>query len=228
MPGKSLEEIWQKMQKEAEEKKISEQKEIERINEAREIQRQEWRQRIKMYESVGVGSVASSSSAGGTGLDNWITFYNTAWIYPQVDIETGLANYLALAVSPANTYTQNGNNYIFPTLQKVADFFDEMFSASAISNPGGNPGYSLAINTRLQGLRSQILFMLPNGHVVCKLELMQQITPQSQLPSGGNSIDGTIGYGLIYCDWDLDGQQDPVENTPPVGTFTDPLRFKLF
>jgi hypothetical protein len=55
---------------------------------------------------------------------------------------------------------------------------------------------------------------------------MQQITNQSDLPVGGDSPDGTLGWGLVYCDWDLDGVQDPTSATPP-GSFCDPLRFQL-
>jgi len=58
------------------------------------------------------------------------------------------------------------------------------------------------------------------------MRLMQQITNQSDLPVGGDSPDGTLGWGLVYCDWDLDGVQDPTNATPP-GSFCDPLRFQL-
>jgi hypothetical protein len=54
---------------------------------------------------------------------------------------------------------------------------------------------------------------------------MTQITRQADLPVdvGGSSPDGTVGWGLIYSDWDLNGVLD---NYNP-GGHLDVLRFKV-
>jgi hypothetical protein len=56
--------------------------------------------------------------------------------------------------------------------------------------------------------------------------LVKQITPQSEVAVGGNSPDGTIGYVVIYCDWDENGSQDPTNLDPADYGFEygDPLR----
>ena len=55
--------------------------------------------------------------------------------------------------------------------------------------------------------------------------LMTQISSQADLPTGGNSPDGTIGWGPIYLDWNADGVED-LPSDPIPTSYVDPLRFK--
>ncbi len=227
MSKKSIEEVWIKMQQEMHNKKITEQRTEQQLIEQRESQRKEWLERRRIYESLASSSsAAGAGSAGGLNLKKWVTYINTIWIYPMVDIQSTIN-------STSINFTQNGSDYIFSTLQDLADFYDEVFTATAASNPGSNPGYSLGVGTVLESLRDQIFLKLSNGHIVVRWQLMKQITNQSDLPTGGDSPNGTIGYGVTYCDWNLNGVQDPpadgngVGINPPIGAYTDPLRFKF-
>ena len=220
MSKKSLEEIWFKMQQDMQTKRITEQQTEQQLFEQKEAQRKEWLERRRIYESLSSSSSAAASSAGGFNLKKWISYINTIWLYPMVDIQSTIN-------STSIVFTQSGSDYIFSTLQDLADFYDEVYSATAISQPIGNVGYSLGVGTVCESLRDQIFLKLSNGHIVVKWQLMKQITNQSDLPSGGDSPIGTIGYGLTYCDWNLDNVQDDPALNPPIGTSTDPLRFKF-
>jgi len=241
MAGKSLEEIWQKMQKDAQEKKVTEQSEIDKINEAREQQRKEWLKRMKMYESVSTVSSAAAGAGGGAITLEWIngyegTPYNTAWIYPQSDLDNAvLAINSNSLVGPSIGFTYSEVNftkvdnytYTFPTLEDVISFYLEMFSQTAITQPVGNQGYSLGVGTILRSRRTpKLKFNLESGITVVEFSLMTQITSQSTLPVGGNSPDGTIGWGSIYVDWNADGIGDEPSDPVP-HPYVDPLRFKL-
>ncbi len=226
MSKKSLEEVWFKMQQDMQTKKITEQQTEQQLFDQREAQRKEWLERRRIYESLASSSsAAGAGSAGGLNLKKWVTYINTIWLYPMADIQSVID-------TTSINFTQNGSDYIFSSLQDLADFYDEVYSETANSNPGSNPGYSLGVGTVCESLRDQIFLKLSNGHIVVKWQLMKQITNQSDLPAGGDSPNGTIGYGLIYCDWDLDGVQDPpvdgngIGINPPIGAYTDPLRFK--
>ena len=220
MSKKSLEEIWFKMQQDIQTKRITEQQTEQQLFEQKEAQRKEWLERRRIYESLSSSSSAAAGSAGGFNLKKWISYINTIWLYPMVDIQSTIN-------STSIVFTQSGSDYIFSTLQDLADFYDEVYSATAISQPIGNVGYSLGVGTVCESLRDQIFLKLSNGHIVVKWQLMKQITNQSDLPSGGDSPIGTIGYGLTYCDWNLDNVQDDPALNPPIGTSTDPLRFKF-
>jgi len=221
MSKKSLEEVWFKMQQDMQTKKITEQQTEQQLFEQKEAQRKEWLERRRIYESLASSSsAAGAGSAGGLNLKKWISYINTIWLYPMVDIQSTIN-------STSIVFTQSGSDYIFSTLQDLADFYDEVFSATAISQPIGNVGYSLGVGTVCESLRDQIFLKLSNGHVVVKWQLMKQITNQSDLPAGGDSPVGTIGYGLTYCDWNLNGVQDDPALNPPIGASTDPLRFKF-
>jgi hypothetical protein len=102
-----------------------------------------------------------------------------------------------------------------------------MFFQSALSQPINNVGYSLAVGTILRSKRrSKLNFKLESGLTIVEMTLMSQITSQSVLPSGGDSPDGTVGWGSIYLDWNADGIGDD-PNDPTPNQYADPLRFKL-
>jgi len=122
-------------------------------------------------------------------------------------------------------FTREGNRFIFSTVQDIVNFYEEVVNASLISQPIGNAGYSLGVGTRLRGSVQEVFLDLSNGTRVVTWELMTQITSQADLPVGGNSPDGTIGYGAVYLDWNADGVADTTSDSPPSSN-TDPLRFQ--
>lgn len=226
--GKSLEEIWENMQKELEsrrESKIAKEKELLEISER---QRKEYLKRNLIYESLSNANAISTSSAGGGVIPTieFISIVDTIWLYPQVDLDyvTGIAP----GLSPSISFTKSENTYTFETFLDLTNFYDQLFISTEVNQPIGNVGYSLGVGTITRARRNQKLyFRLESGITVVEFHLMTQITDQSDLPSGGDSPNGTIGWGLTYCDWNLDGIADTTSATPPPSTYCDPLRFRL-
>lgn len=224
--GKSLEEIWENMQKELEsrrESKIAKEKELLEISER---QRKEYLKRNLIYESLSNANANSTSSAGGGVIPTieFISIVDTIWLYPQVDLDyvTGIAPGLTIS------FTKSENTYTFETFLDLTNFYDQLFISTEVNQPIGNVGYSLGVGTITRARRNQKLyFRLESGITVVEFHLMTQITDQSDLPSGGDSPNGTIGWGLTYCDWNLDGIADTTSATPPPSTYCDPLRFRL-
>ena len=224
--GKSLEEIWENMQKELEsrrESKIAKEKELLEISER---QRKEYLKRNLIYESLSNANANSTSSAGGGVIPTieFISIVDTIWLYPQVDLDyvTGIAPGLTIS------FTKSENTYTFETFLDLTNFYDQLFISTEVNQPIGNIGYSLGVGTITRARRNQKLyFRLESGITVVEFHLMTQITDQSDLPSGGDSPNGTIGWGLTYCDWNLDGIADTTSATPPPSTYCDPLRFRL-
>lgn len=218
MAGKSIDDILAKIRQESESRRVSEENKQKEIFESQQKQRQQWVERNRIYESLAASSAAAGAGAGGTNLNNYITFNNTIWLYPIADLNYVLEN-------TSVSYTKVDNNIIFQSLSDLVDFYDEVYLRTEVTNPAANPGYSLGVGTVLLDQRDFIFLKLENGHIVVKWQLMKQITNQSDLPVGGDSPNGTIGYGSVYNDYDLDGVQDPVNATPPSNT--DPLRIKI-
>ncbi len=237
MSQKSLHDVWQRMHQQNQQRIINEQRNQALANQEAEARRLEWLKREKMFEAAASSNSASTDAAGG-GIPTfeWITYENTAWIYPQSDLDQAVINMSTPGLSPSSflgTYSSvdftkvDDYTYEFPTIEDVIIFFSEMFLQTAVSNPGGNPGYSLALNTVLRARNyPKLTFRLTSGLVIVQFLLMTQITRQADLPNSGNSIDGTVGWGAVYLDWNGDGVPDVATDAPPNG-YVDPLRFKL-
>jgi hypothetical protein len=241
--GKSLEEIWGKMQKDLQSKRESEAQKEKEIYDIREKQRQDYLKRIRMYESISNDSnAAAGAGGGGTITLEWIngyegTPYNTAWIYPQLDLDTTVSNInsnnllgtQSFGYSEINFTKVDDYNYTFPTLNDAINFYLEMVTQTSVTQPSGNSGFSLGVGTILRSRRNpKLVFKLESGITIVEFLLMTQITSQSTLPVGvgGNSPDGTIGWGPVYLDWNADGVADlPTDAIP--NEYLDPLRFKL-
>jgi hypothetical protein len=240
--GKSLEEIWGKMQKDLQSKRESEAQKEKEIYDIREKQRQDYLKRIRMYESISNDSNAAAGAGGGTITLEWIngyegTPYNTAWIYPQLDLDTTVSNInsnnllgtQSFGYSEINFTKVDDYNYTFPTLNDAINFYLEMVTQTSVTQPSGNSGFSLGVGTILRSRRNpKLVFKLESGITIVEFLLMTQITSQSTLPVGvgGNSPDGTIGWGPVYLDWNADGVADLPTDTIP-NNYVDPLRFKL-
>lgn len=235
MSQKSLHDVWQRMHQQNQQRIINEQRSQALANQEAEARRMEWLKREKMFEAAASNNSASTAAAGG-GLPTfeWITYENTAWIYPQSDLDQAVIN-MTPGLSPSGllgTYSVDFTKvddytFEFPTIEDVINFYVEMFLQSAVSQPVGNVGYSLAVNTVLRARNyPKLTFRLTSGLVIVQFLLMTQITRQADLPSGGDSVDGTVGWGAVYLDWNGDGVADVATDAPPNGN-VDPLRFKL-
>ncbi len=223
--GKSLEEIWENMQKDLKSRRESEIAKEKELTEISERQREEYLKRNRIYESLSNTNSTSSAGSGGIPTVEYISIIDTIWLYPQVDLD--YATGIAPGLSPSIVFTKSEDTYTFETLSDLTRFYDQVYLRTSFTNPAPNPGYSLGVGTITRSRRNQKLyFKLKSGITVVEFQLMTQITNQSELPVGGDSPDGTIGWGLIYCDWDLDGVQDPTSATAPPD-YCDPLRFRL-
>lgn len=139
------------------------------------------------------------------------TIINTTYIYPMIDIENGMK-----AASNTWQFTFDGNNIICPDLNNMKELYYQIWYQTYLKrniiistpNPGAIPdpiienpgGYSMGVGTLLRDLGKEITFQLPNGQVVIRWRLVQQITPQSSLPPAnvGLSYDGAIGYTTVF------------------------------
>jgi hypothetical protein len=165
-----------------------------------------------MYSAAMAAAAAGSSKL----LSKYIVTIDTSWLYPIIDIEYVLEN-------TEINFVQEGNTLIFNTLSDLTDFYDEVFLKTAESQPVGNIGYSIGVGTILLEKRKSLILKLSTGETVVHWKLFEQLTNQEDALSPGNSPDGTIGYGSIYNDYDLNGLQDPTNAIPP-SSYSDPLR----
>ena len=233
--SKTLEEIWEKLQQESKAKKDAENSKEMAIFELKEKQRQEYLERNRMYETLNAQSAAAAAgSGGGSIIENYISQTDTMWLYPQVDIDTHLATYLfsnntyLYGASPSYTFTRSGNVYSFSSLSGLVNFYEGVYNVTAVSQPIGNVGYSCGVGTRTRARKKdRLILKLNSGEKVVEWSLMTQLTNQNDLPAGGNSPQGTVGWSNIFCDWDLDGIQDPTSAAAlALSTFIDGLVFK--
>jgi len=236
--SKSLEEIWEKLQQESKAKKDAEIAKEMAIFELKEKQRQEYLDRNRLYEALNAQSAAAAAGSGGGSIifENYISQTDTIWLYPQVDVDTHLATYVlsgntyqtAPGLSPSYSFTKEGNVYSFQTLLDLVVFYGEIYNVTAISQPLGNAGYSCGVGTRTRARKKdRLILKLDSGIKVVEWSLMTQLSNQNDLPVPGNSPQGTVGWGNIFCDWDLDGIQDPNSSAAvALSIYIDGLVFK--
>lgn len=124
----------------------------------------------------------------------FLTILNTAWIYPMTDIQTVLAK-------TTISFTFDGTILRVNNLPDLIALYTEIYDQTAISQPVGNPGYTLGAGSQLEDMGNEILWQLEDGQNVIKWRLMRQLTPQlpaTVIPTPGNSPNGTIGYGTVW------------------------------
>ena len=140
---------------------------------------------------------------------SYISILNTIWLYPQADLQWTLDN-------TEISYTQSGSSIYFNNVDDLVAFYIEVYNRTAVTQPNGNEGYSLGVGTRTIAYGDQKLYLkLNSGETVVVWTLMTQITNQSDILVGGSSPNGTVGWGIIYSDWYLNGVNDPVDVTLP-------------
>ena len=219
--GRSVEDLI-RHQQEQRQVEIEKQKAREKLyDEQREKARQKYLERNRIYERVAPLSSTnpSAGAAGGSNIyEEYISQTDTIWLYPQADLDTYISTYTitgntyqtAPGLSPSVTFTKNGNVLSFPTVQQIVTFFSGVYLVTELSQPVGNPGFSCGVGTRTRAKKQdRIILQLDSGIKVVEWALMTQLTNQSELPVGGDSPVGTVGWANIYCDWDTDGIQDP-------------------
>jgi hypothetical protein len=120
------------------------------------------------------------------------TVANTAWLYPESDIKTALAN-------TTYSYEYTEDSIICPNLTSLIGVYTDIFNQTAISQPIGNPGFTLGVGTLLKDMGRELQFLLTNGELIVKWRLVQQLTPQTNIiPDPGNSPNETIGYITVF------------------------------
>ena len=124
------------------------------------------------------------------------TIVNTVWIYPDADFQYVLAN-------TNYKYSFDGTNLICPDIATLSGLYQEVYNRTAVTQPIGNPGYSLGVGTLLEEFGKSIYFKLADGQTVLQWRLAKQLTPQTPapnniIPTPGNSPAGTIGYLTVF------------------------------
>ena len=130
--------------------------------------------------------------------DNFRTVLDTVWLYPEVDVQAGLA-------ATTHPYTYDGDFITCPTLNDIIGVYADIYYKTTISQPVGNIGYALGVGTLLEDQGRELRFRLSSGEVVVVWRQVKQLTPQ--LPSHvinnpGNSPNNTIGYVTTFCSYD--------------------------
>lgn len=118
------------------------------------------------------------------------TIVNTMWLYPPAIVEAALA-------STSITHTYDGVFITCPDIATLTSLYDYIWqqtqSVSELSQ-----GYNLGVGTILENFSKKIYFQVPSGNTIIEWTLVKQITPQSALPSGGESPVDTVGYITTY------------------------------
>jgi hypothetical protein len=135
--------------------------------------------------------------------DGWITNTNTMWLYPVAD-ENHVIESHDIVVA------ENGRSLRFDSMESLYDGYSAIFEKTTLSQPVGNVGYSLGVGTKLKDLGVTVYWHLDSGLNVVTWRLVEQLTSQENLPSGGDSPDGTIGFVTIYADWNNDLANDTI------------------
>jgi hypothetical protein len=142
----------------------------------------------------------------------YITIINTVWVYPMVDIERALA----LTLIP---YTFDGTNLVCQTTDDLIAIYLEIYNQTTISQPIGNVGYSIGVQSFLQDFGKNLYFKLPDGTVFVQWRLVQLVTPQTKapnnvIPTPGDSTPDVVGYVTVYTSFTRDSL--PNDNMDPV------------
>jgi hypothetical protein len=155
-------------------------------------------------------------------VSGWKTIVDTIWIYPVANVNYVLGGFRDSSPS----IVEEDKRIVFEDISHLYDFYNDVYESSAVSQPVGNVGYSLGVGTRLRDLGITVHLELASGLKVVTWRLVEQLTSQADLPVGGDSPDDTIGFILIYCDWDQNGVQDALNLNPVDLGFSnaDPLR----
>jgi len=131
------------------------------------------------------------------------TIINTVWLYPIADINAALAttNY---------QYTFDGTNLVCPDYANLRGIYFDIFSKTALSNPGSNPGYTLGTGTMLEDMGQEI-FLKVGLQTWIHWRNVRQLTPQlvTNIPNPGDSPPDTIGYTVVWASY---GQNNPDPN----------------
>ena len=156
-------------------------------------------------------------------VSGWKTVLDTIWLYPVADVNSVLEIFRLPA---AKAIVEEDERIVFEDIDHLYYFYNEVYESTEVAQPVGNVGYSLGVGTRLRDLGITVHLELANGLRVVTWRLVEQLTSQADLPAGGDSPDGTVGFVLIYCDWNQNGVQDPLNLNPGSLGFSnaDPLR----
>jgi hypothetical protein len=117
------------------------------------------------------------------------TIVNTMWLYPPASVEQSLA-------TTTIPHTYDGVFITCPNITSLTNLYQYIWEKTALELP--TEGYNIGVGTILENFGKKLYFQVPSGNTIIEWTLVKQITPQSALPSGGNSPDGTVGYITTY------------------------------
>jgi hypothetical protein len=206
--AKSLDQIYEQILREqtlrAEKKAADQARSEAEAARRREAARQDYLRQLRINEAAAAQTPTSSSSAaGGTPCLQYTTHTNTAYLYPQSDLDYTLAG-------TTYSFTRTGDDIVVEDLATFISIYLEVVNRTIQQQPIGNFGYSLGVGTKLRTRRGARTLNWIIGD-------RTQVTSQASLPVGvgGNSPDGTTGYVTTFTDFPA-----PYGNT--LSTLPDP------
>jgi hypothetical protein len=140
--------------------------------------------------------------------NTFITTTDTNWIYPIADLQYVINNTsIPLTATPTELF--------FQSVSAAANFYDQVYLRTSVTQPIMNEGYTLGVGTTALDLQDQLSFKVGNNLYVL-WRLVQQLTDQATFPPGvgGNSPNGTIGYLTIVESWPVNVNERPVYRDP--------------
>lgn len=137
----------------------------------------------------------------------YITIIDTVFLYPNADINAALAN-------TSIPYTFDGTNLVCQTTDDLVAIYLEIYNQTAISQPIGNQGYSIGVQSFLQDFGKNLYFKLPDGTVFVQWRLVQLVTPQTKAPNNVIPVPGdcppdVVGYVTVYTSFTRNSLPDP-------------------
>jgi hypothetical protein len=147
-------------------------------------------------------------------VNGWTTTTNTLWLYPVSYVNDSISELEIIVEKDKKTI-------IFEDMTSLYSFYTDIVDRTIEAQPIGNAGYSLGVGTKVRDLGVTINLVLESGLKVVTWRLVEQLTSQNDLPVGGDSPDGTIGFMAVYSDWNNDGEQDPTSLSPADAGYPD-------
>lgn len=161
--------------------------------------REEMERRWFLFEQEQARMLQSPTALGGRACvdtPSYETITDTVWIYPPAEVEYVLA-------TTATPFNRVGNTLYFSNLTDMGTVYDEIYLRTSVTQPIGNVGYSLGVGTILLDQVDEFYFRLDTEELIVTWRLTKQLTVQSELPVGGDSPVGTIGYLTVDENWPI-------------------------
>ena len=119
-----------------------------------------------------------------------ITQSNTTYLYPIQYVEEVLQ-------TTTIPHRYDGVHIVCPNYETLKDLYYAIWLRTSIANPASNPGFSLGVGTLLQDYGREIYIQTEDNTFFIHWRNVKQLTNQTDLPVGGDSPNGIIGFIVV-------------------------------